>query len=44
MKDIPTFEAEGYRWRDVQFVPCDDLRLVPDGETIPFGAGPPPLP
>ena len=26
--DIPTFEAEGYRWSDVRFVPCDDLRLA----------------
>jgi hypothetical protein len=44
IKDIPTFEAEGYRWGDVQFILCDDLRLVPDGETIPPGAGPPPQP
>jgi hypothetical protein len=43
--DIPTFEAEGYRWSDVaQNVSCDDLRLVPDGETIPPGSGPPPRP
>jgi hypothetical protein len=44
IKDIPTFDAEGYRWSDVQFIRCDDLRLVPDGETIPPGAGPPPQP
>jgi hypothetical protein len=44
IKDIPTFEAEGYRWSDVQYVTCHDLRLVPDGETIPPGAGPPPQP
>jgi hypothetical protein len=44
IRDIPTFEAEGYRWRDVQYVTCEDLRLVPDGETIPPGAGPPPQP
>jgi hypothetical protein len=44
IKDIPTFEAEGYRWGDVQFIRCDDLRLVPDGEAIPPGAGPPPQP
>ena len=44
IKDIPTFEAEGYRWGDVQFIPCGDLRLVPDGETIPPGVGPPPQP
>jgi hypothetical protein len=44
IRDIPTFEAEGYRWSDVQHVPCDDLRVVPDGETIPPSAGPPPKP
>ena len=44
IKDIPTFEAEGYRWSDISFVPCPDLRLVPDGETIPPGSGPPPQP
>ena len=36
VKDIPTFEAEGYRWSDVtELVTCADLRSVPDGETIP---------
>jgi FtsH-binding integral membrane protein len=44
IRDIPAFEAEGYRWGDVQHIPCDDLRVVPDGETIPPGAGPPPQP
>lgn len=44
IKDIPTFTAEGYHWGDVQFVSCEDLRLVPDGETIPPGAGAPPQP
>jgi multisubunit Na+/H+ antiporter MnhF subunit len=45
VKDIPTFEAAGYRWSDVtQWVTCADLRDVPDGETIPPGAGPPPQP
>jgi hypothetical protein len=44
IQDIPTFEAEGYRWSDVVYVTCDDLRLVPDGETIPSGVGPPPQP
>ena len=44
IKDIPTFEAEGYRWSDVQYITCDDLRLVPDGETIPPDSGPPPQP
>lgn len=44
--DIPTFEAEGYVWEDVKFVPCAYLRGLPDGESIPpgHGAPPPPLP
>jgi len=45
VKDIPTFEGEGYRWSDVaERVPCSDLRGLPDGETIPPGSGPPPQP
>jgi len=44
IRDIATFEAQGYRWNDVQYVGCSDLRAVPDGETIPPGAGPPPRP
>ncbi len=44
LKDIPTFTAEGYRWSDVQYVTCNILRLVPDGEPIPPDAGPPPQP
>ncbi len=44
VKDIPTFEAEGYRWNDVSFVGCADLRAVPDGQPIPPDAGPPPQP
>ena len=45
VKDIPTFQAEGYRWSDVtQLVTCADLRSVPDGVTIPSDAGPPPQP
>lgn len=44
--DIPTFEAEGYVWQDVKFVPCIYLQSLPDGESIPPGRGspPPPLP
>lgn len=42
--DIPTFEAEGHVWEDVEFVTCDDLRAIPDGETIPPGRGPAPEP
>lgn len=41
---IETFDARGYVWRDVEFIPCDDLRSVPDGESIPADAGPPPQP
>ena len=44
IKDIPTFEQEGYRWRDVHFVLCSDLRLIPDGPPIPPDAGTPPVP
>ena len=41
---IATFDDRGYLWRDVRFVPCDDLRAIPDGPTIPEGVGPPPQP
>jgi hypothetical protein len=46
IEDIPTFEAEGYVWDDVQIVPCGKLRGIPDGLPIPPDAGepPPPLP
>ena len=42
IKDIPTFEAQGYQWRDVKRVSCDDLDAVPDGLPIPKDAGEPP--
>ena len=44
IKDIPTFEAQGYVWEDVKFVSCDYLRSLPDGPPIPEDAGPPPQP
>lgn len=44
IKDIPTFEAEGYVWEDVQIVECDYIRKLPDGPPIPPDAGPPPQP
>jgi hypothetical protein len=44
IKDIPTFEAQGYLWDDVEFVSCDYLRGLPDGPPIPEDAGPPPQP
>lgn len=42
IKDIATFEAQGYRWSDVNFVSCADLAAVPDGLPIPPDAGSPP--
>jgi len=44
IKDIPTFEAEGYVWEDVKLVTCDYLRSLPDGPSIPEDAGQPPQP
>lgn len=44
IKDIPTFEAQGFRWNDVHTVNCDDLAAVPDGVPIPPDAGPAPQP
>lgn len=41
---IETFEQRGYVWSDVHFVPCADLRAIPDGVPIPPDAGPPPQP
>lgn len=41
---IATFTDRGYAWGDVRFIPCDDLRSLPDGEPIPADAGPPPQP
>jgi len=42
--DIETFNELGYVWGDVDFVPCGDLRKVPDGTPIPADAGAPPQP
>jgi hypothetical protein len=44
VKDIPTFEARGFEWREVSTISCADLRSVPDGPPIPPDAGPPPVP
>lgn len=44
IKDIPTFEQQGFRWSDVREVPCEDLRRIPDGAPIPPDAGTPPVP
>ena len=39
IKDIPTLLSEGHAWEDVRVVDCRWLRELPDGETIPPGAG-----
>jgi hypothetical protein len=44
IENIETFNDRGYVWRDVHTLPCDDLRAVPDGVSIPADAGPPPQP
>jgi hypothetical protein len=44
IENIDTFNDRGYVWRDVQFIPCDDLRSIPDGVPIPANVGPPPQP
>jgi hypothetical protein len=44
IKDISTFDTEGYVWEDIKFVSCDYLRSLPDGSPIPEDAGPPPQP
>jgi hypothetical protein len=44
IKDIPTFEEQGYQWRDVKRVSCANLDAVPNGPPIPPDAGEPPEP
>jgi hypothetical protein len=44
IKDIPTFEAQGYVWEDVQIVSCTELENTPTGSPIPPDAGKPPAP
>ena len=44
IKDIPTFEAEGYVWDDVQIVACSTIDRIPSGLPIPPDAGEPPEP
>jgi hypothetical protein len=44
IKDIPTFEAQGYLWEEIKFISCEELRRLPDGPPIPEDAGPPPQP
>jgi hypothetical protein len=44
IKDILTFEAQGYVWEDVQIVSCAALESIPSGTPIPPDAGEPPAP
>lgn len=44
IKNIPTFEREGFLWEDVKFVSCAELRRLPTGVPIPPDAGPSPEP
>jgi hypothetical protein len=44
IENIETFNDRGYLWRDVRFVTCDDLSVIPDGVPIPADAGAPPQP
>lgn len=44
IKDVPTFQAQGYIWEDIRYQSCTYIRQLPDGPTIPEGAGPPPQP
>jgi len=44
IRDIETFEAQGYVWEDVLFTSCVELRRLPDGEPIPSDAWPVPQP
>lgn len=44
IKDIPTFQNQGYLWDDIQLVTCSFLRSLPDGPPIPIDAGEPPQP
>ena len=41
---IETFNDQGYHWRDVHQITCEELRSIPDGEPIPAEAGPAPQP
>jgi hypothetical protein len=44
IKDIPTFESQGYLWEDVQTISCTALRQIPTGSPIPPDAGESPIP
>lgn len=42
IKDIPTFEAQGYLWKDIQLFDCVELDHLPNDLPIPQEAGQPP--
>jgi hypothetical protein len=44
INNIDTFNERGYVWQDVHFISCNNLRSIPDGETIPPNLGLPPQP
>lgn len=44
INNIDTFNDRGYVWQDVRFTSCNNLRNIPDGETIPPNLGLPPQP
>lgn len=44
IKDILTFQEQGFQWGQVHEVSCSSLRSLPDGVPIPADAGPPPQP
>jgi hypothetical protein len=42
IKDIATFQAEGYLWEDVQLMDCAEMERLVNGRSIPQDAGWPP--
>ncbi len=44
IKDVPTFQAQGYIWEDIKYHSCSYIRELPDGPPIPEDAGSPPQP
>ncbi|MEZ4620194.1 MAG: hypothetical protein R2867_32455 [Caldilineaceae bacterium] len=42
IKDIETFEAQGFEWRDIHFTRCETIDAIPTGSPIPANAGAPP--
>lgn len=44
IRDIATFNEQGFLWEDIKFVNCTQLRRYPQGTPIPDDAGEPPEP